>query len=71
MMIYAVTFHVRPGKKVHTFWFTDKEKALAFLGSVKKYPKTLDYSAIQIPANEAAEYDGVIQEGLVMPIDGN
>lgn len=70
-MIYTVTFHVRPGKKVHTFWFTDKQKALAFLESVKKYPKMLDYSTMQIPVNEATEYDGVIQEGPITSIEIN
>lgn len=70
-MIYAVTFHVKPGRKVHTFWFTDKQRALTFLESVKKHPKMLDYSTMQIPVDEATEYDGVIQEGRIMPIDMN
>lgn len=70
-MIYTVTFHVRPGKKIHTFWITDRQKALTFLESVKKYPKTLDYSTMQIPVNEATEYDGTIQEGLITPIEMN
>lgn len=70
-MIYAITFHVKPGRKVHTFWFTDKQRALTFLESVKDYPKTLDYSTMQIPVNEVIKYDGVIQEGRIMPIEMN
>ena len=70
-MIYAVTFHVRPRNKVHTFWFTDKERALAFLQSVKSYPKTVDYSTMQIPADEAETYDGTVEEGRIMPIETN
>lgn len=68
-MIYAVTFHVNPRKKVHTFWFTGKEKALAFLESVKKYPRTLDYSTMQVPVDEAETYDGMVEEGRIMPIE--
>lgn len=70
-MIFAVSFHVKPGRKVHTFWFTDKQRALTFLESVKKYPKTLDYITMQIPVDEATEYDGVIQEGSITPIEMN
>ena len=70
-MIFAVVFHVKPGRKVHTFWFTDKEKALAFLESVKKYPKTLDYSTMQIPVDEAEIYDGTVEEGRIMRIETN
>ena len=35
--IYSVSFHVKPGRKVHTFWFTDRAMAATFLESVKKY----------------------------------
>ena len=70
-MIYAVAFHVRPRNRVHTFWFTDKEKALAFLDSVKSYPKTVDYSTMQIPVDEAETYDGTVEEGRIMPIETN
>ena len=67
-MIYAVAFHVKPGRKVHTFWFTEKDKALAFLESVKNYPNTLDYSTMQIPVNECDVYDGKVVEGRITPI---
>ena len=68
-MIYTVTFHVRPGKKVHTFWFTDRAKASAFLESVKKYPKTLDYSMYEMAADVVAEYDGKVDEGRIIPVE--
>ena len=66
--IYSVAFHVKPGRKVHTFWFTDKEKALRFYESVKAYPKVIDYSILEMPANEADTYDGVIVEGRILKV---
>ena len=66
-MIYSVSFHVKPGRKVHTFWFTDQDKALRFYESVKTYPKVIDYSIFEMPANEADTYDGIIEEGRIMP----
>lgn len=68
-MIYGVTFHVNPKKRVHTFWFTDKEGALAFYESVKRHPNVLDHSMFQIPANEVAEYDGDVEEGRIIPVE--
>lgn len=67
--IYSVSFHVKPGRKVHTFWFTDRAKALTFLESVKKYPKTLDYSMYEMAADVAAEYDGKVDEGRIIPVE--
>lgn len=67
--IYSVTFHVKPRRKLHTFWFTNRRKALAFYESVKKYPTVLDYRMVQIPIENAEEYDGVIVEGLVFPVE--
>jgi hypothetical protein len=58
-MIYSITFHVKPGRKVHTFWYTDKAKALAFLESVKKHPKVAT----------ATEYDGIVEEGRITPVN--
>lgn len=63
--IYSVSFHVMPGRKVHTFWFTDKGKALRFYESVKTYPKVIDYSILELPANETDTYDGTIEEGRI------
>ena len=68
-MIYSITFHVKPGRKVHTFWYTDKAKALAFLESVKKHPKVLDYSMFEIPVATVAEYDDVVEEGRITPVN--
>lgn len=68
-MIYSITFHVKPGRKVHTFWYTDKAKALAFLESVKKHPKVLDYSMFEIPVATVTEYDGVVEEGRITPVN--
>ena len=67
--IYSVSFHVKPGRKVHTFWFTDRAKAVAFLESVKKYPKTLDYSMYEMAADVAAEYDGKVEEGRTIRVE--
>ena len=67
--IYSVSFHVKPGRKVHTFWFTDRAKASAFLESVKKHPKVLDYSMFEIPVATVAEYDGVAEEGRITPVN--
>jgi len=64
--IYSVSFHVKSGRKVHTFWFTDRDKALRFYESVKSYPKVIDYSILEMPANEADTYDGVIVEGRIL-----
>lgn len=68
--IYSVSFHVKPGRKVHTFWFTNRDKALRFYESVKAYPKVIDYSIFEMPANEAEAYDGIIEEGRILPLKG-
>lgn len=67
--IFSVSFHVKPGRKVHTFWFTDRDKAAAFLESVKKYPKTLDYSMYEMMADVADSYDGKVEEGRILPVE--
>lgn len=67
--VYSVSFHVKPGRKVHTFWFTDRAMAVAFLESVKEYPKTLDYSMYEMAADVAAEYDGKVDEGRIIPVE--
>ncbi len=63
--VYSVTFHVRPRRRVKTFWFLDKAKALRFCESVKKHPKVLDCHIYRTPITDAEEYDSGMQEGLI------
>ena len=67
--IYTVSFHVNPKRRVHSFWFLDRETAVRFYESVKKYPKVLDYRMYQTPISDATEYDGKLEEGLILPVD--
>lgn len=61
--IFSVYFHVKAARKVHIFWFTDEKKAVAFLESVKNYPKVVDAAFVRTPANVTTEYDGIVEEG--------
>lgn len=66
--VYSVTFHVNPRRRVHSFWFLDRETAVRFYESVKKYPEVLDYRMYQTPISDATEYDGKLEEGLILPV---
>ena len=68
-MIYSVTFHRKPGRKVQTFWFTDKEKAVSFYGSVKENPKVTDTTFFCVPECEAESYDNAMTEPRIVAID--
>ena len=60
--IYGVNFHVKPKKKVHTYWFTDYRKARDFLESVKENPKVIDYSMYSIAADVFTKYKDGLEE---------
>lgn len=63
--IYSVSFHVNPKRRVHTFWFTDRKMAESFFESVNSYPRVIDCSMMQHVVNEAAVYDGIIEESRI------
>jgi hypothetical protein len=67
--VYSVTFHVNLKRRVHSFWFLDRETAVRFCESVKKYPKVLDCRMYQTPVSDVAEYDGKQEEGRILPVD--
>lgn len=67
--VYTVTFHIKPKHRVHTFWFLDREKASRFYESVKKHPKVLDYRMYSTPITDAEEYDGMMEQGLILPVE--
>ena len=67
--VYSVSFHVNPKRRVHSFWFLDRETAVRFYESVKKYPKVLDCRMYQTPVSDVAEYDGKQEEGRILPVD--
>lgn len=67
--IYSVTFHVNPKRRVHTFWFLDRDKASRFYESVKKHPKVLDYRMYRTPITDAEEYDGRMEANLILPVE--
>lgn len=67
--VYSVTFHVNPKRRVHSFWFLDRETAVRFCESVKKYPKELDCRMYQTLVSDVAEYDGKQEEGRILPVD--
>lgn len=67
--VYTVTFHVNPKRRVHSFWFLSLDTALRFYESVKQYPKVLDYRLYQTPISDATEYDGKLEEGLILPVE--
>ncbi len=67
--VYFVTIHVKPGRRVHTFWFLDREKASRFYESLKKNPRVLDYRMYRIPITEAEEYDGVTDDGQIQLVE--
>ena len=69
--IYSVQIHVKPKKKVHTFWFTDHQKAKAFLESAKVHPKVLDYMLISMEADGFEEYKDGIESPLVQMDESN
>ena len=58
-MIYSITFHHKPGRKVETMWFTDRDKAECYYASVITNPKVLDAALYGIPICNADHYDGV------------
>ena len=66
--VYSVTFHVNPGRRVRTFWFLDREKAVRFYESVKRYPKVLDCRMFQTLISEATEYDEKLMERPILPV---
>ena len=56
MKLICVKFHTNPKKKLHTYWFTDKEKARSFINSLKWSVNVLDYRVSETDANIADEY---------------
>ncbi len=58
-MIYSVSFHHKPGRKVETMWFTDRGKAEYYYESVISNPKVLDAALLGLPICQADHYDGV------------
>ena len=62
--IYSVRIHVKPKKKVHIYWFTDSQKAAAFLESVKGHPNVLDYEMLSMDADVFEEY----KDGMDAPL---
>lgn len=59
--IYSVAFHVKPGRRVHTFWFTDRKMTENFFESVRSYPKnTTHYGGAALAA---ASGSGDVREG--------
>lgn len=58
-MIYSVTFHHKPGRRVETMWFTDRDKAEYYYESVISNPKVLDAALLGLPICNAGHYDGV------------
>ena len=67
--VYTVSFHVKPKRRVHSFWFLDLDKAVRFYKSVKKYPKVLDCRLYRTPVSDATEYDGKLEEGPIVPVN--
>ena len=69
--IWVIIFsgHFCSWGRVHNFWFTDEEKAAAFLESVKNYPNAHDISFMRLQVNVAAEYDGIVEEGKIEVTD--
>ena len=67
--IYSVTFHTKPKRRVHSFWFLDREKASRFYESVKKHPSVLDYRMYRTPVTDAEEYDGLMEEAPILPVE--
>ena len=68
-MIYCVHFHTKSPKKPHSFWFTDKEKAVGFYNSVKEHQKVTDYAFYEIDADLADVYDRSVKDAEVRPIN--
>lgn len=67
--IYSVTFHASPGRRVHTFWFLDPDKAGRFYASVKGHPKVQDYRMYKTPVSEAGAYATGMEEGQILQVD--
>lgn len=62
-MMISVSFHTAPKRKVYTFWFTDRVKAVSFYESLKDNPDTLDAQIIQLPECRNDKYVAGMQEG--------
>ncbi len=69
--IYSVQFHVKPKKKVHTYWFTDHQKAKNFLESVKMHPNVLDYEMFSMDADVYEGYEDGMEAPLVQMDESN
>lgn len=66
--LISVTYHANPKKKVHTYWFTDEEKAHSFIDSLKRSDNVLDYRAFATYADIAEEYSDSLQDVPVQMI---
>lgn len=64
-MIYSVTFHRRPGRKVLTYWFNDRDKAYHFYESVKAFPKAQDAQILKIPVCTENTYSNDMPEDFI------
>ena len=64
--IYSVNFHSKPGKKVHTFWFTDLTKVTLFAESLSKNPKVLDFRIFKMPADMSDIYKEGMPEDVTL-----
>ena len=64
MKLICVKFHTNPKKKLHTYWFTDKEKAHSFINSLKWNVSVLDYRVSVTEANKYFTSDSARQCSL-------
>ncbi len=69
--IYSIQIHVKPKKRVHTYWFTDYRKAKVFLESVKVHPKVLDYGMFSMDADVFEEYKEDTEDPLIQMDESN
>ena len=69
--IYSIQIHVKPKKRVHTYWFTDYRKAKVFLESVKVHPKVLDYGMFSMEADVFEEYKEDTEDPLIQMDESN
>ena len=66
--LISITFHANPKKRVHTYWFTDEDKAQGFLNSLKQNPDVLDFRVFMTFADAVDSFNADCGDVPVMPM---